>query len=100
MPAWLSGELEPEAQDESRATYTKKFIDKDALLDLNGNQREQFLKTRAFDKNPRSYFINPKGKRVIVTEANFTDSKLEILKVIPEGKKEMPYQDYLRGQKT
>jgi len=99
LPDWLSGTLEPVEQDESQATYTKKFSDADALLDLNGNQREQFLKIQAFDKNPRAYFINAKNKRVIVTEAEFKEGKLEISKVIPEGKKEMPYQDYLRGQK-
>src|SRR3989344_2989842 len=99
LPDWLAGTLEPVEQDDSQATYTKKFSDADALLDLNGNQREQFLKVQAFDKNPRAYFINAKNKRVIVTEAEFKEGKLEISKVIPEGKKEMPYQDYLRGQK-
>ena len=99
LPDWLAGTLEPVEQDDSQATYTKKFSDADALLDLNGNQREQFLKVQAFDKNPRAYFINPKGKRIIVTDAAWVDGALTILKVIPEGKKEMPYQDYLRGQK-
>ena len=99
LPEWLAGTLKPVPQDESQATYTKKFSDADALLDLDGNAREQFLKIQAFDKNPRAYFINPKGKRVIVTNAAWIDQKLEISKVIPEGKKEMPYQDYLRGQK-
>ncbi len=98
LPQWLSDKMEPEVQDESKATYTKKFVDTDALLDLGENPREQFLKVRAFDKNPRAYFITHKGKRVIVTEANWLDGKMEIIKVIPEGKKEMLYQDYLRGQ--
>lgn len=98
LPAWLSGELEPEPQDEAAATYTRKFGDADALLHLDSNPREQFLKIQAFDKSPRAYFLTPKGKRVIVTEAAFAEGKLEILKVTPEGKKEMPYQDYLRGQ--
>jgi len=66
---------------------------------LNGNQREQFLKVQAFNKNPRAYFINAKNKRIIVTDAAWTDGELKILRVLPEGKKEMPYQDYLHGQK-
>ena len=99
LPAWLKGTLEPLPQDESKATYTKKFSDADALLrqGFEGHARESFLKIKAFDKNPRAYFINEKGKRVIVTDAEFADGALKILTVLPEGKKEMPYQDYLRG---
>lgn len=100
LPAWLAGEIVPEPQDESAATYTKKFDDKDALINLEDSARKNFLKIRAFDKNPRAYFLTPKGKRVIVTEADFMGDKLEILKVLPEGKKEMPYEDYLRGQQN
>jgi methionyl-tRNA formyltransferase len=99
LPDWLSGKLKPVAQDEQLATYTKKFSDADALLNLSINPRGQFLKIQAFDKSPRAYFINAKGKRIIVTGATFKEGKLEILKVIPEGKKEMTYADYLRGQK-
>src|SRR3989344_709335 len=96
LPDWLPGAIMPAAQAKGPKTYTKKFTDADALLDLDGNQREQFLKVQAFDKNPRAYFINAKSKRIIVTEAEFKEVTLKILKVIPEGKKEMPYQDYLR----
>jgi methionyl-tRNA formyltransferase len=98
LPDYLAGKLTPVPQDESLATYTKKFVDADALLDLN-NPREAFLKIQAFDKSPRAHFINDKGKRVVVTDATWKDGVLEILTVLPEGKKEMSYQDYLRGQR-
>lgn len=98
LPDYLSGKLTLTAQDESQATYTKKFTDEDALLDLN-KPREAFLKIRAFDKSPRAHFINEKSKRVIVTEAAWKNGELKILKVLPEGKKEMPYEDYQRGQR-
>jgi methionyl-tRNA formyltransferase len=98
LPDWLAGTLEPLPQDEALATYTKKFIDADALLDLS-KPRETFLKVRAFDKSPRAHFITEKNKRVVVTEASWDNGQLEILKVLPEGKKEMPYTEYLRGQK-
>lgn len=90
LEPYIKGEITPEPQDESQATFTKKFKDEDSLIDLQGDPREQLLKIRAFDKNPRAhFFIN--NKRVIVTEAEMRDSKLEILKVIPEGKKEMGF---------
>ncbi len=96
LPEYLDGTLKLETQDENKATYTKKFTDEDALIDLDGDPRQQFLKIRAFDKNPRAHFIQG-TKRVIITDAHLIDSKLELLTVIPEGKKEMPYNDYLRG---
>jgi methionyl-tRNA formyltransferase len=99
LESWLSGEIEPELQDETRATYTKKFADADALIELTDNPRQNFLKVRAFDANPRAYFLTPNNKRVIITEAKYTEDRLEILRVIPEGKKEMAYADFLRGQR-
>jgi len=98
LPEWIAGEITPEEQDASLATYSKKFTSEDALIDLpKGNPWTNLLKIRAFDKNPRAYFMTDAGKRVIITEAHMQDDKLEILKVIPEGKKEMEYKDFLRG---
>lgn len=98
LPDWLAGKLEPTRQDESEATYTKKFGDEDALLDLS-KPRESYLKIQAFDKSPRAHFITDKGRRVVVTDAAWENGDLKILKVLPEGKKEMPYEDYQRGQR-
>jgi methionyl-tRNA formyltransferase len=99
LPDWLDKKIEAMPQDEAAATYTRKFTDEDARLDLAGDARQNFLKIRAFDAGPRAYFVDAQGKRVIVTEADCKDGALEILKVIPEGKKEMPYADFQRGQK-
>lgn len=92
---WIKGEITPEEQDESRVTYTKKFTSEDARIDLGGSARTELLKIRAFDKNPRAYFIAKNGKRVIVTDAEVVDDTLKILKVIPEGKKEMDYKNFI-----
>ena len=92
LPFWIKGDITPEEQNESEATFTKKFSDQDSLIDLNGDPREQLLKIRAFDKNPRAHFLTPEGKRVIITEAEIRDGKLIMQKVIPEGKKEQDYK--------
>ncbi len=97
LPLWIAGEVTPEPQDEAAATFTNKFKDTDALVDLNGNVRENFLKIRAFDKNPRAHFFTSEGKRVIITDAQFKDGQLNILKVIPEGKKEQKYSEFLKA---
>jgi methionyl-tRNA formyltransferase len=98
LPFWIEGDITPEVQDESKATFTKKFIDTDSLIDLNGDPRQQLLKIRAFDKNPRAHFFTSDGKRIIITEAVIHEGKLEISKVIPEGKKETLYKDFLKAQ--
>jgi hypothetical protein len=41
--------------------------------------------------------IDDKEIRVVITEANFENDTLNITKIIPEGKKEMNYNDFLRG---
>lgn len=100
LPLWLENKITPEVQEEKDATYTKKFSDADARLDLAGNVRENFLKIRAFTTSPRAYFINEKGKRVIIADAQYQNGTLSITRVIPEGKKEMAYANYLRGQNS
>jgi methionyl-tRNA formyltransferase len=100
LPLWIAGKITPEPQDESKVTFTKKFTDVDSLIDLASNARENYLKIRAFNKNPRAHFVTAAGKRVIITDAEYNNGALTILKVIPEGKKEMPYADFLRGTKN
>jgi methionyl-tRNA formyltransferase len=106
MPFWIAGTITPEPQNENEATFTKKFTDADSLIDLAGDARQNYLKIRAFDKTPRAHCIvkgpstgSGQAKRIIITDAEFVGGSLVITRVIPEGKKEMPYQDFLRGQK-
>ena len=98
LPLWVAGKVEAVEQDHALATYTKKFTDEDSRVDLTGDPYQQLLKIRTFDKNPRAHFYTSDNKRVIITEAKLTDGTLEIVRVIPEGKKEMPYSDFRRGQ--
>lgn len=98
LPEWIAGTVEPVAQDEAQATYTRKFSDEDARIDLAGDARQNLLKIRAFDHGPRAYVTDEHGKRVIITDAEVTDGALQVLKVIPEGKKEMSYQDFKTGR--
>ncbi|HVV15395.1 MAG TPA: methionyl-tRNA formyltransferase [Candidatus Paceibacterota bacterium] len=97
MEPWIAGEIAPEPQNPELASYTKKFSDEDARIDLSEDARKNLLKIRAFDRGPRAYMLTKEGKRLIITDAEIRDDKLEILKVIPEGKKEMPYKDLLKN---
>ncbi len=102
LPEWIAGTITPKVQDHSQATYTKKINKEDGLIDLSGDPRQNYLKILAYHTWPRAYFfdtVQDKRIRLVVTAARFEDSKLVIEKVIPEGKKEMSYADYLRGKK-
>lgn len=103
LPRWVAGAIEPREQDHAAATYTKKFTSEDGLIELAGDPFENLKKIRAFDAWPRTHFFAERsGKkiRVIVIDAEITDGALVIQKVVPEGKKEMSYEDFLRGREN
>lgn len=101
LPQIISEELTPEAQDENQATCTKKFSKEDGLLEIPGNDEENFRKFLALGEVPGTYFFvmrkNGEKKRVVLKNAVFENKTFIPTRVIPEGGKEMNYQDFLRG---
>ncbi len=101
LPDWIEGKITPTPQDHEKATYTHKFAKNDGLLDLqNGSPTENMAKIKAFSTTPRAHFYQNTGKglkiRVIVTDARLTpQGGLEILRVIPEGQKELDFRAFL-----
>jgi len=99
IPKWMEGACTPREQDHEKATYTKKFSKEDGLIDLSGDPYQNLLKIRAFDGFPGTYFFTQKGDqkiRVKITDAELAENgSLTILRVIPEGKKEMDYHTFL-----
>ncbi|HEY4502807.1 MAG TPA: methionyl-tRNA formyltransferase [Candidatus Paceibacterota bacterium] len=98
---WLKHTLTAEPQHDEKATFTKKIEKVDGELDIeHGNDRQNFLKIQAFDVWPGTYFFaerNGKRLRVKITKASYKNGKLLITHVIPEGKKEMRYADFLKN---
>jgi methionyl-tRNA formyltransferase len=102
IPLWIDGRIAAEPQNNTRATFSKKIRKQDAKLDLTGNPSLAYRKIRAFDRWPRAYFIterNGRAMRIIITEAHFENNTLTLDRVIPEGKREMSYEEFMRGQK-
>ncbi len=100
VPLWLEKKIDAAPQDDSHATYCKKIVKEDARLDLGADPYKNYLKIRAFDGNPRAFFMAHKdGKevRVGIADAEYHDGKLLLLRVVPEGKKEMSYEELLRS---
>lgn len=111
MPKWVAGEIKSVPQDEAKATYTQKFTKADGEIDLAGDPYKNFLKIRAFDDTIGTYFffspsplfkrrqkeVAQKTIRVLVKDAEFTNGKLILTRVIPEGRREMSYEEFLCG---
>ena len=100
IPKWVNGEIKPQEQDRSKATYCKKITKEDGMIDLDNESTEIIeRKIRAFTPWPGAYvFID--GKRLIITKAEVKNNSLKIKQVKPEGKNEMDFADYLRGNKN
>lgn len=88
-------------QDDSRATYIKMVKKEDGLLNMIDDTEVNLRKVLAYSTWPQAYFFFKRKDgqeiRVIVKDAKIENSKLEILSVIPAGKREMDWQDFLRG---
>lgn len=99
IPQWVGGTIKAREQDHTQATFTQKITKEDGLVDLDGDPLQNFRKIQAFRVWPRTYFFaekNGKKVRVIITDAELTDGSLIVKKVIPEGKKEMDYETFLK----
>lgn len=104
IPLWIAGKIIPEEQKHDKATLSQKITKDMGQIDLADDPYKNLLKIRAYDGWPGTYFIHPrKGKdiRVKIMDAKLADDgALQILRVVPEGKREMSYDDFVRGKKA
>ncbi len=99
IPNILEQKISPKPQNESEATYCSKITKADGEINLNSNPKENYNKYRAYDGWPGTYFFvnkNDKKIRVKINYATYENNLFNILKVTPEGKKEINYEDFLR----
>ncbi len=115
LPDWIAGNIKPREQDHAAATFTKKIVKEDGLVEftdiVSGSTETQYMifrKIQAFHEWPQVYFFIPRPTttdiaantprtRVKITKASWSDNKLAIEKVIPEGKKETDYATFLKN---
>jgi len=104
IPKWLNNEIKPREQNHNQATYTKLITKKDG--EINWTEKPEVIerKIRALNPWPSTYTFH-KGRRIIITKArlNKQDSpadkagELKILRIKPEGKNEMNFQEFLKN---
>lgn len=99
VPYYLAGEISPIKQKEEKANETTKFNKESGKLSGKEKPEKIDRMVRALTPWPGVYIIK-NGKRIYITRAHLgKNGDLIIEKVKPEGKREMDYRDYLRGNK-
>lgn len=94
LPDIQKQKIKPIPQDKSKVTFCKKIKKGDGLINLESESPIILHnKYRAYAKWPRIYFIQNE-KRVIITDAILENGEFKIKKVIPEGKKEIKWEEF------
>lgn len=100
LPGYIEGDIIPQPQDHTKATFCDKISKEMGELSLTDDPYHNLLKIRAFDGWPGTYFFTERhGKRIrvkIVDAELAPDGTLRILRVIPEGKNEIAYEEFMR----
>ncbi|MEY3783865.1 MAG: hypothetical protein RLZZ230_187 [Candidatus Parcubacteria bacterium] len=104
IPAWLEDAIIPQEQEHEHASYCSKLSKADSELTIDPLHlpagmpaRKAWHTINAFAGIGDTFFIYA-GKRIKITEAEMSNGgTLQILKVIPEGKKEISYPDFLKN---
>jgi len=96
VPKYVDGKITPWAQDESQATFTKKFKTEDGFVEPdyfaaaeNGDAEKSAAlhrKIRALNPEPGVWTMK-NGKRMKLLEAKLTNGKLRLTKIQEEGQK-------------
>lgn len=118
LPGYLKGEIIPQAQDETQATYASMLNKEDGLLDFNDPAVGLERKIRGYFDWPGAFFLwgeqKIKVRKAIVVEGlrlkpaehgrvegfpviGTGEGSLQLLEIQPAGKNWMSGKDYLRG---
>jgi methionyl-tRNA formyltransferase len=85
LPEFIEGNITPKAQNESKATFTKKFTADDAFVDLEKDAPETvWRKVRALTPEP-GVWTRRDGKRMKILDADYRGGKLVLRRTQMEG---------------
>ena len=94
LPRFEAGEIVPTPQDPARATHFGKYEKSAGELSLDAPAEENWNKYRAFADTIGTHFFKD-GLRVKVTRASLQDGKFVIERVVPEGRQEIDYGEFV-----
>lgn len=94
LPDYLEGFIEPQPQNLAFVTKAPLIKKSDGEVKLKENEELIWKKYRAYTPWPGIFFFDLKGKRIKITKARFENKKFVIEKIIPEGRKEISWEEY------
>lgn len=100
LPAYLEGTLQGTPQDETLVSFCTRIDKKEGEISLTDDARTNWNKYRAYAESPTTYFFAERGGkkiRVKIKEAVYENNTFIPTRVVPEGKKEMAYTDFVRS---
>ncbi len=100
LPRYMEGKITPTPQSENGVTFSKMLTKEDGEISLSDDAFQNYKKYLALARWPGVFFFeerNGKKIRVKIKTAKYESGSFLPLTVIPEGKKEMPYEDFKRG---
>lgn len=99
LPSFEDGTATRTPQDHTQATRCGKILKSEGELNLEDDAQKNWNTYRALAESPGTYFfVDRHGKRmrVKILTAHFNGTVFTPDRVIPEGKQEMSYQDFMR----
>jgi methionyl-tRNA formyltransferase len=103
LPLWCMGEVEPHPQNEDLATYCHFFQKEDGLINLTDDATVNLRKIRALEGWPGTYTYFMKDEkqiRVKIIDAEVVNGALQLIRIVPEDKREMSYEEFVRSGAT
>ncbi len=97
IPGWIDGTISEVEQDHNEATFTKKIEKEDGHISLEDDADTNNRKVRAYCGWPKAFAYFEKADeriRAIITRSHIENGEFVIEKVIPEGKKEIAFEDF------
>src|SRR3989338_7371415 len=114
LPKYISGEIKPEPQDHSQATFTKMFSREDGRIDWEQPAEKIYNQIRALNPEPGTWTTwrpradiahvlsrrnrsqkKPIDKIINIKKADLIDGKISVQTIQVEGRKEMSFKELL-----
>lgn len=96
IPPYIDGSLKPQEQNHNQATFTKLLTREDGRIDWSKPAQYTYNQIRALNPNPGTWTIW-NGKIINIKKAEFYDDKIHIKTIQMEGKKDISFEEFLRG---